>query len=129
MTQTERVIAAARSYRGVCAVDFLGPDVIDGGKPITRVAARIQDAEERGYVFETIGWRSKMKVYRLVSEPEGVESGSSERRPATHRGSGPAPAGTDQAGAAAALSADSDGDSGGRGRVVTVPAVAVGAEA
>ncbi len=75
MTQVERVIEAARSFRGVCQVDFLLPDVCDGGGPITRVGARIQDAEDRGYVFETIGWRDKTKVFRLLSEPEAAPSG------------------------------------------------------
>jgi hypothetical protein len=75
VTQVERVIEAARSFQGVCQVDFLLPDVIDGGAPITRLGARIQDAEERGYVFETIGWRDKTKVYRLLSEPEAAPSG------------------------------------------------------
>lgn len=70
MTQTDRVIQAARSYRGVCAVDFLAPNVIDDGTPITRLAARIQDAEAAGHVFEIIGTRSKTRVYRWVSGPE-----------------------------------------------------------
>ena len=69
-SQMSRVIAASRSFRGVCQTDLLGPNVVDGGKPITRLAARIQDAEARGYVFENIGWRSHTKVYRLIHEPD-----------------------------------------------------------
>lgn len=70
-TQVSRVIAAARSYRGVCQAEFLGPQVCDNGTPITRLAARIQDAEARGFTFELIGWRKRCKVYRLISGPEG----------------------------------------------------------
>ena len=81
VTQVDRVVRAARSFQGVCAVDFLGPDVVDGGKPITRVAARIQDAEDQGYVFEIIGWRAKTKVYRLVSEPADAGRAIDEHSP------------------------------------------------
>src|SRR5271166_2534537 len=76
-TQTDRVINAAKSYRGICAVDFMAPDVIDDGPPITRLAARIFDAERRGFSFEVIGWRKSCKVYRLVSSPDAeVSTGS-----------------------------------------------------
>jgi hypothetical protein len=70
LTQVERVVAAARSFRGVCQVDFLAPDVVDNGKPITRLAARLWDAEQQGFEFECIGKRSGCNVYRLVSEPD-----------------------------------------------------------
>ncbi len=69
-TQLERVIAAARARDGVCQVDFLGPDVVDGGTPITRLGARVWDAEQRGAVFEILGRRSGFRVYRLVRGPE-----------------------------------------------------------
>lgn len=69
-TQTERVLEASRSFRGVCQTDFLAPDVIDSGTPITRVCARIQDLEDKhNCVFEVIGWRNKTRVFRLVSQP------------------------------------------------------------
>lgn len=65
-SRMDRVLKVARTYRGVCQADFLGPDVIDGGSPITRVAARIEDLEsKRGLTFEIIGWRDRCKVYRL----------------------------------------------------------------
>jgi|HubBroStandDraft_3_1064219.scaffolds.fasta_scaffold201560_3 hypothetical protein len=69
-TQTERVIAAARSYRGITAVDFMLPNVVDGGPPITRVAARLWDAEQEGFSFECIGKRDRCKVFRLCGEPD-----------------------------------------------------------
>jgi hypothetical protein len=86
-TQTERVIAAARSYRGITAVDFLVP-VIDGGTPITRLAARLWDAERDGYSFECIGRRDKCKVWRLLSEPDverTIDTGAAESTPTPAR--------------------------------------------
>jgi hypothetical protein len=65
-TQTDRVIKAARSFRGVCQADFFAGSVVDGGKPITRLAARIFDAEQQGHAFEIIGRRQGFKVYRLL---------------------------------------------------------------
>lgn len=75
-TQRSRVLAAARRFNGVCAVDFQLPDVCDGGPPILRVAARLYELDQEGYVFEFIGKRSKCKVFRLISEPEEVEGGA-----------------------------------------------------
>jgi hypothetical protein len=71
-TQLERVLAAARSFRGTCQAEWLADHTPDGGPRITRVAARIEEAEQRGYTFELIGWRSKTKVYRLLSQPDDV---------------------------------------------------------
>lgn len=65
MTQTERVIAAAKSYRGICQAELL-----HAHPPITRLAARIQDAKERGHVFEILPWRKGTKVYRWVEGPD-----------------------------------------------------------
>lgn len=79
-TQTERVIRAARSYRGISQVDFLAPDVVDGGAPITRLAARLWEAEQQGYDFECLGRRDKCKVWRLCGEPELSETPASGDR-------------------------------------------------
>ena len=80
LTQTQRVIAAAKSYRGVTQVDFLGTHTIDGGPPITRVAARIQDARDEGHEFENLGTRQSCKVYRWVSGPELTDLTASEAK-------------------------------------------------
>ena len=80
-TQTERVIAAARSYRGITQVDFLLPGVCDGGAPITRVAARLHEADLAGYTFECLGRRDKCKVWRLVSEPDAARNVSTTTPP------------------------------------------------
>jgi hypothetical protein len=88
-TQTERVILAAKSFRGVCAVEFMAPDVIDNGPPITRLAARIFDAERQGHIFEVIGWRNKTKVYRWVEGPEVERTVSADSNPAYRPSFGP----------------------------------------
>jgi hypothetical protein len=101
-TQLERVLRAAKSYRGVCQADFLG-DTVDGGPNITRVAARLQEAEDRGHEFELLGRRDKCRIYRWISGPEG--SGD-EGRAADLNGTGPAPAEASQAGVTVPLSAE-----------------------
>ena len=54
MTQKQRILKALESAgsRGVSPVDFLAPDVCDGGKPILRVAARILDLKNEGYQID-----------------------------------------------------------------------------
>jgi hypothetical protein len=75
MTQTDRVIAALRAHPdGICSVDFLLPNVIDGGKPITRLAARILDARELGHIIVKDGERHGTAVYKLVGAPSGHQS-------------------------------------------------------
>jgi hypothetical protein len=76
-TQLERVLAASRSRGGTCQADWLATETPDRGPRITRVGARVQEAEDKlGCVFECIGWRGKTKIYHLVSEPDA----ESERR-------------------------------------------------
>lgn len=72
-TQCDRVLAVSKRDGGVCQADFLLPNVCDGGPPITRVAGRIQDLEERGHTFEHIGWRQSTIVYRHLSAPSASE--------------------------------------------------------
>ena len=80
LTQRERVLKAARSFRGITQVDFLLPNVVDGGEPITRLAARINELDSEGYGFECLGRRDRCKIWRLVSEPDS--GGGSSRAPA-----------------------------------------------
>jgi hypothetical protein len=77
-TQLQRVIKAARAFNGTCQADWLAEVTPDGGPRITRVAARLQEAEDRlGCCFEHIGWRDKTKIFRLISGPEvEVERGA-----------------------------------------------------
>ena len=66
LSQNQRVLRAAWRYpRGICQIDFDAPDVIDGGKPIRRLAARIKDLSDDGIVFRDGGRRNNMKVYVL----------------------------------------------------------------
>jgi hypothetical protein len=79
-TQRTRVLAALRhaGTKGITAVDFLAPNVIDGGPPILGFAARISELG-RSHTIVTAGKRDKCKVFRLVeddadeSSPQGGE--------------------------------------------------------
>lgn len=72
MSQKARVLAALRSRgaRGVTAVDFLLPDVIDGGRPITRVAARVLELRDEGHTIVVDGERDSCAVYRLLHDAQ-----------------------------------------------------------
>lgn len=54
-SQNDRLLAALRGSRGfgVRGIDFLAPDVLDGGRPITRVASRMTDLRKAGHDIET----------------------------------------------------------------------------
>ncbi len=67
-SQTERVLNALRKAgpRGITAVDFALPDVIDGGPPIMRVAARVMDLRRQGHTIIASGRRQKCQAYELV---------------------------------------------------------------
>ncbi len=58
---------------GVTAVDFLAPNVIDYGPPITRVAARIEELRKDGLPIQSGGERDSCRVYilRAVQLPTG----------------------------------------------------------
>lgn len=68
VSQTERVLDALRKAgpRGITAVDFALPDVIDGGPPIMRVAARVMDLRRQGHTIIASGRRQKCQAYELV---------------------------------------------------------------
>ena len=70
MTQKERILRMLnqRGGLGVTPVDFQGPDVIDGGKPILRLAARVGDLRDDGYVIRTF---KKGQVAKYVLVPQG----------------------------------------------------------
>jgi hypothetical protein len=73
MTQTARVLAALRSRgaHGITAADFAAGRVIDGQKPIMRVAARILELRQAGHRIEVIGERDGgCYVYRLVHDTQ-----------------------------------------------------------
>jgi hypothetical protein len=71
VTQRERVLRALKQRRdiGITQADFSLPDVIDGGKPIPRVAARIDELQKRYYI-NSPGTRDGFKVYVIGRERE-----------------------------------------------------------
>lgn len=72
MTQSARVLEALRKAggRGVTQIDFLIPNVADGGSPITRVAARVLELKQDGHHIVTDGERDSCAVYKLVYDAE-----------------------------------------------------------
>lgn len=80
MTQTERVLAALRNHpRGITAVDFLLPNVIDGGTPITRVARCVGELRDAGHRIDNIGRRDKCVVYKLLRHAGAEGNQQAER--------------------------------------------------
>jgi hypothetical protein len=71
MSDKTRVLAALRAG-DVRPSDFLPPNVV--GKPIQRLAARVNDLRRDGYGIETVATRPTA-VYRLVSSPSPLRSG------------------------------------------------------
>ena len=73
MTQKTRVLRALRRHpEGITQVDFLLPNVIDGGPPITRVAARVRDLRTDGHEILVDGERNGCAVY-VLPRPVRVE--------------------------------------------------------
>jgi hypothetical protein len=72
MSQRDRVLAALyrRGRHGLTQIDFDLPDVIDGGAPIKRVAARVEELRDQGFRITSGERRNKCTVYRV----EGVTS-------------------------------------------------------
>jgi hypothetical protein len=71
MTQCSRVLNLAKRYNGICQSELLGLyNEADGGPAITRLAARIQDLEDQGHVFELLPDRKGTRTYRWVSGPD-----------------------------------------------------------
>lgn len=70
MTQRDRVLSALRHAgpTGLTQVDFLGPQVCDKGKPITRVAARVNELRDQGFTITSSGTRHGCAVYVLKED-------------------------------------------------------------
>lgn len=65
-TQNQRVLRMLERHPdGICAPDFMLPNVIDGGTPITRLAARIRDLRDQGEEIIVDGERHSCAVYKL----------------------------------------------------------------
>lgn len=63
----ERVLAALRKYplQGITRKDFEDAPILDGGAPILRVAARIDDLKKAGHNIVRDGKRDGVAVYKL----------------------------------------------------------------
>ena len=75
MTQRERVLKALEDAGsvGITPVDFTGPDVVDGGSPILRVAPRIDELRKQGYRISTYRQPNGVARYVLIPASEGFE--------------------------------------------------------
>lgn len=76
MSQCDRVLNALRHAgpTGITRIDFLGPNVCDGGKPIINIPGRIHDLQvKRGHVIDASGTRHGCAVY--VLREQGVSTG------------------------------------------------------
>lgn len=87
MTQTDRVLAALHDAgpTGVTQVDFSLPHVVDGGAPITRLAARIKDLRDQGFRIHDAGTRHRCRVYVIEPIPASVGPGIGAPTPAEAR--------------------------------------------
>lgn len=72
-TQLVRVLRALRAVgsRGLTATDFIRQPTFDGGAPITRLAARIDELRDAGHHIEGRGRRDACTVYVLVDVAAG----------------------------------------------------------
>lgn len=68
VTQKDRIERALRrtGQRGITQADFIGAVIVDGGAPITRVAARIDELKQSGLKITAFGHRDGgCVIYRL----------------------------------------------------------------
>jgi hypothetical protein len=76
-TQVDRVLSLLRARAAECrplnTVDLLAP-AADGGKPIIRLPARINDLRDSGHVIDTRRAANRTADYFLISEPRRVEA-------------------------------------------------------
>ena len=84
LTQTERVLRALQSGP-VFAADFSPPHVIDGGKPIFRVAARVGDLRKAGHDIKTRIARNGCAIYQLVHSAD-TQARTTDTRPGPRGG-------------------------------------------
>lgn len=72
MTDKERVLRRLRAGHDVSPLDFdaTSDAVVDGGKPIKRVAARINELRDDGHRIDTVGRRNRCALYRLIRDAD-----------------------------------------------------------
>lgn len=69
MTQLERIAKALREHGKVRTTDFCTPPVLDGGPPILRVAARIENLKKQGWRIVPRRLMNNTCEYVLLSPP------------------------------------------------------------
>jgi hypothetical protein len=70
VSQTSRILAALRNGP-VSPISFAAPNVIDGGPPIMRVAARIKDLRDAGHLIrQHTATDNRTAIYTLTREVE-----------------------------------------------------------
>ncbi len=76
MPQADRVLRVLRQRRGdgVTVIEFRPPDVIDGGAPIERLAARVEELRKRGHRIDTRKGRTRLARYVLIESPAGTKA-------------------------------------------------------
>lgn len=75
MTQKDRVLRSLQQAgpQGMTQVDWLRFPTPDGGAPITRVAARVQELRDEGHPISSSGTRDRCAVYVLKTWVAPVE--------------------------------------------------------
>ncbi|CAB4894599.1 unannotated protein [freshwater metagenome] len=73
-TQRQRLLAALRNGP-VNETRFAAPDVLDGGTPIQRVAARVYELRQAGYWIDTVRQSNGTATYHLRAEPGTAAAG------------------------------------------------------
>lgn len=73
MTQADRVLAALTraGSHGITQTDFIRYPTLDGGPPITRLAARIEELRDSGFVITSGERRDRCVIYRIDLTSEG----------------------------------------------------------
>jgi hypothetical protein len=84
LTQKDRVLRALRNARGrgVTRVDFLSPNVIDGGTPILNPPARVEELRKDGHHILNAGLRDDCTIYTLAPPAEPWEPIPTDPAPA-----------------------------------------------
>jgi hypothetical protein len=101
LTDKDRILrlARARGDQGFTAVDMQLPHVADGGKPILRVAARVKDLRDEGFVFHSGGTRNRCRIYILDAAYRGATEPAPTSGPSAPDCSSSSTAGADGTGA------------------------------
>lgn len=112
MSQCARILRALESGP-VSPIDFAAPNVMDGGKPIMRVAARVQDLRGRGHDISTRTASNGTAVYTLMQGAQQDTATEESREGFVHPDAGvllsaptPEPAGLPQPAGSALFNAD-----------------------